>query len=195
MNCIVNFENVKISGGFSFEIVGSSWTSQDIVNGLKEGTVTMPHMIDGGPLYCDGKIIAKIVKALPKLDFGVATLNYEKNMKVPYFFGFEDKAEVLSYFHDDNDFLSNKEILLATKHMENDGYGNMLVIIKDTDNSLFYTHVEDTIRTRNGPNRFYADNFNRISSEDKKYLSGPNLHFTNEYKEVLRSILTPNTSI
>lgn len=185
----MNFEDVKVSGGFSFEITSSNWTSEAIVSALKEGTITMPLMIDGAPLYCEGRIIAKIVKALPKIEFKTAAMKFEKNTKLPYFFGFEDKAEVLSYFLD-NEFFNDKEILIATKHMENDGYGNILIIVKDSDGDLYYTHIEDTIRTRNGPNKFYAENFIQISSRERVYLA-KGFHFSNEYKQVLQELMMP----
>ncbi len=193
VNCIVNYEDVRMSGGFSFEILSSGWTSHEIVKGLKDGLVTVPHMIDGGPLYSEGRIIAKIVKSLPKIDFGVAEMQCEKNMKVPYFFGFEDKSDVMLYFIDPDVFFADKEILLATKHIENDGYGNFLVIVKDSHNQILYLHIEDTIRTRTGPNKFYTDNFLELRSVDTQNLS--RLHFAREYKEIIQSMLTSATSV
>ncbi len=193
MHCIVNFQDVRVSGGLSFEITATGWTSEEIIEAIKSGSAAMPFMIDGGPIYCDGKIIAKISKVLPKIDFSVSEMSFEKNQKIPYFFGFEDKDEVLTYFLDDDNWLKSKEILLAAKHMENDGYGNLLVIVKDEKDALWYLHIEDTIRTRNGPNKFYSDSFIKINNnKDKSYLLGHNLSFTREYSEVLKKILTPS---
>lgn len=190
MNCIVHFDDVRVSGGFSFNITNSEWTSEDIVRVIKEGAATIPNMIDGAPIFHDGLIIAKISKALPKFDFGVTNLTFEKNLNIPYFFGFEDRDDVLSQFHELDGFFQDKEILLAAKHVEgNDGYGNLLIILKSGDNRYYYTHIEDTIRTRNGPNKFYSDCISRINLQDKRYLSN-NLHFAKEYQEVINKILT-----
>jgi len=188
VHCIVNFENVKVSGAFSFEIVNSSWTSEDIILAIRCGTATMPFMIDGGPIFHDGKIIAKIGRALPVYKFD-EELKFEKNTKLPYFFGFEDKDEVRSYFIDDDGWFDDKEIVLAAKHLEDDGFGTILVILKTEKGKILYTHIEDTLRSRNGPNKFYADTFSVMSYNQKLFLT-EEAEFTKEYKPVLTKLLS-----
>lgn len=189
MQCVFNFENAKLSGEFSLEILSSDWTTETLCTAFNEGSLEIPFLVDGGPVYFDGRIVAKISKAIPKINFANSIVNYEKNKKIPYFFGFEDKEEVFQYFEED-EFFEDKELILAARHMQNAGYGTLIIFLKDKDGGIHCCHTEDTLRGHEGATIFGADSFFLMTKNDQRHWVTGGVYLCREYLEVIKSFLT-----
>lgn len=187
MHCVVKFNKIMVNGAFSLEAM-NHWTSRDVFNAIKSGVAKIPSLSDGAPIYVDNTIVAKIIRALPDYTFTSQELIYEKNNQIPYFYGFEDEEDVFSSLTDEDDFLKDKKVVLAAKHIESDGYGTIFIIVKNESGSMFSLHVEDTMRGRNGVVKYGTYNFLEIDKLSMKNHVQAYYGFAREYQDILEDI-------